>query len=1096
MPTVIWGASNPWHFDLPETFLAWILLFVYSALFLSLIYSSRQTWKAFSRGQWTFLIILSGLAFMLSQYFPTQTSLINEFQFSSSAEILTEIVLTVILVAPYLLAGVVTGSTGGLIVGFFTGLGRALGSTHLLFDPFQLALAAWVAGLLMQQNYYGRLFSWLRFPMVSGFLSQLLFVTSSAFIVVVNSHVAMRGVMDVALSGFASTWPMILGGVIGGLLVSLIVRIWRRGEVAGQTVPPPHHLSIRHYLLTNYLLFAAIIFVIVTLIMFSVSMSLSRRLHLAEMVASSLLATNQISESFVDIEGNLVRFGSEGDFLIGDKTSTARALGTFYATTRQLYQVLVVSSDGSLIYAYPPEESGTVLTAEEQALVLRALNKGFNGQVEKVLSKSTELLSFVLPVQSQGQPSALVGRLSLIDISGWLEQELSDSSSDNRYIIDNQKQLVAQISGSRFWSKSISRKLVETHQVDFPGLDGQVYLIHSPDKSRDLVYVAPQTALDWHVAMVVPYENIVNQALAIALPLAVIFLAVAAFFVVSVDRYGRGISEPISELTRTSQLIAKGGSLATLVQTNRRDEVGRLSLAFRGMQLALKGRLEELSLLLHVSQDISSSVNIMETMPVVLKGALRGTGAIGARAIILNPIGKVPLRFAEGPAGERLSAFDSPLLTLMREKEELCLGTPSQIGAVPELGQISDPAIRALYALPLKSPGRFLGVLFLGFRQVHEFNSSEKSLLRALAGQARVIVENAYLFAHAEGGRRRLAAVLASTTEAVIVTDQTDRILMINRAMERAFQVSSNQVKNRAVTDVIKSKQLVEALTKRGSKPIDLEIAGKDRRIYFASVSPIVSRRGIIMGKVAVLHDISYFKEIDRLKSDFVSSVTHDLRTPLAVISSLVSSLLLTNGLTQEQRNFADNIVLNVERMTGLVDKLLDLARYEAGVDLKFEALDVNSLLKTLVDEHLLFSHKSGVSIRISAPGNLPKIEVDHDSMVCAISNLLGNAFKYAPNSGIVTLAAEHSNDEVIFRLQDNGPGIAKQDQIQLFEKFYRVKRDDHGSVKGTGIGLATVRTIAEKHGGRAWCESTLGEGSTFYFSVKVNRQLSGESAT
>jgi PAS domain S-box-containing protein len=429
--------------------------------------------------------------------------------------------------------------------------------------------------------------------------------------------------------------------------------------------------------------------------------------------------------------------------------------------------------------------------------------------------------------------------------------------------------------------------------------------------------------------------------------------------------------------------------LTTRVDTDRRDEIGELSLAFTSMQRALKGRLDDLSLLLTVGQDISTSLNINQSMPIILQGALRGTGASAARAVILNPAGPAPLSFAEGPVGAELAALDRSLMAHLRQEVELVLNSPRQLREFPALAGVTNLPIKALFAVPLRSQNKFQGVFFVGYRQARDFSNSEGTLLHTLAGQATMLVENAHLFANAEGGRQRLAAVLASTTEAVIVTDQTQRIFIINGALEQAFKVSTKELIGRSVADVIPSEQLVLALTQKDSAKRNLKIDGRDGRAYHANVSSITSEAGKVMGQVAVLHDVTQLKEINSMKSDFVNNVSHDLRTPLTVVSGLATALAMSDNLLPEQKEYTDNIVLSVERIVSLVDNLLDLGRIEAGVDLLFEDVDVAALLDELADEHWLFAHESGVKLRIKVAAGLPHISADRTLLYQAVANLL-----------------------------------------------------------------------------------------------------------
>jgi PAS domain S-box-containing protein len=621
-------------------------------------------------------------------------------------------------------------------------------------------------------------------------------------------------------------------------------------------------------------------------------------------------------------------------------------------------------------------------------------------------------------------------------------------------------------------------------------LGGEAFLMENDRGSRDIHYLTPPNGSAWRVVATTPYENVLNQALANSLPVMFILFAVTAVFYARFTSYGQNLAGPISELARASRTIAAGGSLTTPVDVDRQDEVGELGRAFTGMQRALKGRLDELSLLLEVSQDISTSMNINHSMPVILQGAVRGTGAIGARAVILNPRGRAPLAFAEGPAGKEMKLFDRTLMLALRDKKDLAFSSPRRMGQMFGL-HVEEMPVKSLFAIPLHLDNKFQGVFYLGYRKPREFDKSEQDLLHTLAGQAAVLVENAHLYARAESGRQRLQAVLSSTTEAVIVTDQTERVFMLNKAMAEAFQLSLRQAIGRAVGDVIESEALVKALTQTKAGERNLEIRGKDGRTYVANISPIVSRRRRLMGRVAVLHDVTRFKEANSLKSEFVSNVSHDLKTPLTIISQSASELGMGEELSEQHKRLTGNIIAAVDRIVQFVDTMLDIERLEAGTELVYTRFDVGELLEELAVDQWYYAHSSGLTIHTKMAAGLPPITADRAALYQAVENLLANAIKYAPQSGELLLAAGRQDDQVVISLRDKGPGIADQDQIHLFEKGYRVKRHGTGKVKGSGMGLAYVKTAAERHGGRAWCESVLGKGSTFYISVPVERENS-----
>jgi signal transduction histidine kinase len=172
--------------------------------------------------------------------------------------------------------------------------------------------------------------------------------------------------------------------------------------------------------------------------------------------------------------------------------------------------------------------------------------------------------------------------------------------------------------------------------------------------------------------------------------------------------------------------------------------------------------------------------------------------------------------------------------------------------------------------------------------------------------------------------------------------------------------------------------------------------------------------------------------------------------------------------------------------MSNLVDDLLELARIEAGVDMKQDDIQMAPLLTDIANEYWQHAHYNGLNIELDVSPNLPSIRGSEMFLRRAITNFVTNAIKYAPNSGLVTLKAEQVNGEVVVSVKDHGPGIPPQDLARVFERFVRLKQRGSEQVKGSGLGLAIVRSAVEKHGGRAWCQSQLGRGSTFGISLPI----------
>jgi signal transduction histidine kinase len=246
------------------------------------------------------------------------------------------------------------------------------------------------------------------------------------------------------------------------------------------------------------------------------------------------------------------------------------------------------------------------------------------------------------------------------------------------------------------------------------------------------------------------------------------------------------------------------------------------------------------------------------------------------------------------------------------------------------------------------------------------------------------------------------------------------------------------------------------------------------------------------------LRDITHFKELEQLKSDFVATVSHDLRSPLTLMRGYATMLQMVGDLNEQQKGYVRKIVSGVENMNRLVNNLLDLGRIEAGIGLQIDRVPVGEVVDDVVNSLQLQAVQKDIQLAretASAAKDLV-IEADRALIQQAVYNLVENAVKYTAVGGQVKVRTESRLNSVLVEVHDNGIGIAPLDLPHLFEKFYRSGRREAYQQRGTGLGLAIVKSIAERHGGRVWVDSQLGKGSVFSLEVPCHQpsKTNGES--
>lgn len=344
--------------------------------------------------------------------------------------------------------------------------------------------------------------------------------------------------------------------------------------------------------------------------------------------------------------------------------------------------------------------------------------------------------------------------------------------------------------------------------------------------------------------------------------------------------------------------------------------------------------------------------------------------------------------------------------------------------------------------------------------------------------------------------KNKSTAIVNSISDPVIVTDAAFKIVLINPAAEDLFAITHESATSRHFLEVIDNKQIYNSIAqvikntdKNSSKVEDiLVVKTKDKeRYYKITAAPIFDKDKVIINVVAVLQDITHLKEVENLKSEFVSTVSHEFRTPLTSISLGVG--LLLDGTLGEINSGQKEIITAIRdeevRLANLVSDLLDLSRIEAGkISVNMKPVQIESIIDGTVRMMLEQAKNKNISLCYYNYVKLPKVMADADKIKEVLVNLIGNSLKFTPDNGKIEVYSNFRDDKIFISVKDNGIGIPREYHEKIFEKFVQVKKDiNDGS--GTGLGLAIVKKIVEIHGGEIWVESEEGKGSTFTFTLK-----------
>jgi two-component system NtrC family sensor kinase len=485
---------------------------------------------------------------------------------------------------------------------------------------------------------------------------------------------------------------------------------------------------------------------------------------------------------------------------------------------------------------------------------------------------------------------------------------------------------------------------------------------------------------------------------------------------------------------------------------------------------------QEFNALYTVGKTISSLLNIDEILALVVSAAVNLTGAEQGSLMLHDPAtGELYLR-----AQYNLSAR---MTQKMRVKVNDTLigrvvhsGRPLMLSGSELLRVQTSLLVKAILGVPLIVGDRVIGVLTVDNQlSPRAFGKHDVHLLATLADAAAIAIENARLFGDVEHERATLDTILREMQDLVIVTDDNLHVLLINAAAREALQVDESII-GQSLPKAVVVPQLIDLFEQRHTEDFvwRADITLPDGRVLQGQLSPLPG-----VGYGAVLRDITRLKELDRIKSEFVSIVSHDLRTPLTAIRGYVSLLPRVGPLTDMQQDFVTRVERSMDSIVDLITDLLDIGKIEAGIDWEMTPVPLHEVVLEVTEQLRPNADMHQQTLTVDVP-HLPPVLGNQRRLEQAVANIVGNAIKYTPDHGRIDVALFKDDGFLVLQVRDTGIGISLEDQRRIFDKFYRVESEATEKISGTGLGLSIVKAIIKKHSGRVWVQSELGKGSTF----------------
>ena len=507
-----------------------------------------------------------------------------------------------------------------------------------------------------------------------------------------------------------------------------------------------------------------------------------------------------------------------------------------------------------------------------------------------------------------------------------------------------------------------------------------------------------------------------------------------------------------------------------------------INVEARRISRGLQRRMDSLESLQRVGRSVTSFLELDSILTTVVDAAVEMTAAEEGSLLLLDEAtGELYMRAARNFQDDFVRKFRLPIRDSL-PGQVMRTGKPLAINASTPQKIKTSYLVHTLIYVPLTVHNRVIGVLGVDNRQGgHPFQEEHLGLISTLADYAAVAIENSRAFSATELERKKLETVLTKIEDGVMVVDHDGRLVLVNPTICNAFGVEPVGWVGKPVADVFPNLDLLELFDENKLHPIRVEICLEDGRVFNAQLTPIPE-----VGSVVTMQDITHLKELDRIKSDFVDTVSHDLRTPLTAILGYVELIERSQSITEQQHEFLKRIKQSVHNITSLINDLLDLGRIETGFDSRKEIISIKVIIDYALEGVRNSVAQKELKMHVRVPERLPVILGNPVRLRQLFANLIGNAIKFTPTGGKIEVRAVSEQDQLILQVQDSGPGIPAADQPYIFNKFYRASNVS-AETTGTGLGLAIVKSIVDNHKGRIWVESSLGEGTIFTVVLPVN---------
>ena len=793
-----------------------------------------------------------------------------------------------------------------------------------------------------------------------------------------------------------------------------------------------------------------------------------------------------------------------------DRAGMEAVFRVIFDTSPDINLVYRLDADGIMLYHYPVGPTSTVgddfsFRKYYQRALLTDQPLVSEGRISPTTDQA--VATAVMPLWStEGEFLGLVGaNIRLESLSQTLTAVISEHQTDEGLqvtILDSANQIIA-YPDSGFLLQPAAEIIPREYHVNFNG-ESHSQILDAPDGVERLYTHAPVSNIDWEVVVSRPTSAAFATQIIlrrIVLVAAATFLLIGLFFWVTLTlRVIRPIERltPISESIGLNQPISPADQQHLRSESNRSDQIGHLIRSIVRMKDSIAERMKEQATLLETSTAVVSTLDPETVLNRILEQMGRLLSIQMYAVIALDEQnGSFRIRASRGLSRQFTQQLsiqptepDSVTMRALHAREPIQVSdTETDPSYVVRRQRARAEGYRAILAVPLNTQYAPPTALLVFHPTPHEFTKNEIQLLTSFANHAAMAIENALLYERSDMRLReqtqRLEALVQSLHDGLILGDLKGTVIYANKRIGELAGLSTKSLAGMHMDQILarivasspdssaKKSKLQRILAPKGERTLEISHTQTDKvRHLRLEVFNVNDEEGTPIGRGIFFHDITADRELDRMKTSLVSTVSHELRTPLAAIKGYASTLLAEDVEWDRaaQHEFLTIISDESDRLTSLVNNLLDLSRIETGsLKLSHEKCDI----REMIDRAAKHAHlEAGNRLEVHLEAKLPSLYADPPRLESILRNLIENAVKYGGGNSKIKVEVCRQDSDFLFRVLDDGPGIPEGERQHIFDSFYRVDDSLARLTSGAGLGLAICQGLVRAHGGRIWVEA------------------------